>query len=49
MRFFLQATVKATLGGSDLRDAVRLPAGEDPNEWLAVNSEQHTVPFEFNL
>lgn len=27
----------ATLGGGNLRDVVRLPQGEDINEWLAVN------------
>ncbi|CAB3409088.1 unnamed protein product [Caenorhabditis bovis] len=26
-----------TLGSGNLRDALRLPAGEDKNEWLAVN------------
>jgi hypothetical protein len=28
----------ATLGGGNLRDVVRLPQGEDINEWLAINS-----------
>ncbi|VDN84955.1 unnamed protein product [Brugia pahangi] len=27
----------ATLGSGDLREAVKLPQGEDPNEWIAVN------------
>ncbi|VDL86970.1 unnamed protein product [Schistocephalus solidus] len=27
-----------TLGSGDLRQAVRLPVGEDLNEWIAVNS-----------
>lgn len=27
----------ATLGGGNLRDVVKLPQGEDLNEWLAVN------------
>ena len=33
--FIRQAS--ATLGSSELRDAVKLPQGEDLNEWLAVN------------
>lgn len=28
----------ATLGSGNLKEAVRLPPGEDINEWLAVNS-----------
>jgi hypothetical protein len=28
----------ATLGGGNLRDVVRLPQGEEINEWLAINS-----------
>lgn len=28
----------ATLGSGNLRDAVKLPQGEDLNEWIAVNS-----------
>uniref|UniRef100_A0A8R1TTB2 Mob1/phocein family protein n=1 Tax=Onchocerca volvulus TaxID=6282 RepID=A0A8R1TTB2_ONCVO len=27
----------ATLGSGNLREAVKLPQGEDPNEWIAVN------------
>lgn len=27
----------ATLGSGNLREAVKLPGGEDPNEWIAVN------------
>jgi len=34
----IQATMKATLGGGELRQAVKLPEGEDLNEWLAVNT-----------
>ena len=29
----------ATLGSGNLRMAVKLPDGEDLNEWVAVNSE----------
>lgn len=28
-----------TLGSGNLRDAVRLPLGENVDEWMAVNSE----------
>lgn len=28
----------ATLGSGNIREAVRLPQGEDVNEWIAVNS-----------
>jgi len=34
----IKATMKATLGGGDLRKTVQLPPGEDPNEWIAVNT-----------
>ncbi|KAF9680399.1 hypothetical protein SADUNF_Sadunf06G0117200 [Salix dunnii] len=34
----LQKHIDATLGSGNLREAVRLPPGEDINEWLAVNS-----------
>lgn len=33
----LQKHIDATLGSGNLREAVRLPPGEDMNEWLAVN------------
>ena len=33
-----QRYAAATLGSSNLRDAVKLPEGESLNEWLAVNS-----------
>jgi len=36
-RFELHKQLEATLGSGDLRSAVQLPPGEDPNEWLAVN------------
>ena len=35
----INATMKATLGGGELKQAVKLPPGEDLNEWIAVNSE----------
>ncbi|KAL4296514.1 hypothetical protein GQ457_12G022080 [Hibiscus cannabinus] len=34
----LQMHIDATLGSGNLREAVRLPPGEDINEWLAVNT-----------
>ncbi|EEY21047.1 maintenance of ploidy protein mob1 [Verticillium alfalfae VaMs.102] len=37
----LRQYAEATLGGGSLRKAVKLPEGEDEDEWLAVNS----VPF----
>jgi hypothetical protein len=38
-RYNLHKQAKATLGsGMHLKDAVKLPPGEDINEWLAVNS-----------
>ncbi|PRP75092.1 hypothetical protein PROFUN_03928 [Planoprotostelium fungivorum] len=36
-RFDLHKQLTATLGSGDLRGAVKLPPGEDINEWLAVN------------
>lgn len=35
----LRQHIDATLGSGNLREAVRLPPGEDFNEWLAVNSK----------
>jgi MOB kinase activator 1 len=35
----LRQFAEATLGGGSLRKIVKLPEGEDENEWLAVNSE----------
>lgn len=35
----LRQFAEATLGSGSLRKAVKLPEGEDVNEWLAVNSE----------
>lgn len=39
----LQKHIDATLGSGNLREAVRLPPGEDINEWLAVNSNNHNL------
>ncbi|KAG5547061.1 hypothetical protein RHGRI_012929 [Rhododendron griersonianum] len=36
----LQKHIDATLGSGNLREAVRLPPGEDLNEWLAVNKSR---------
>jgi hypothetical protein len=35
----VKATMKATLGGGDLIQTVKLPEGEDLHEWIAVNSK----------
>jgi len=37
----LRQFAEATLGSGSLRKAVKLPEGEDINEWLAVNGWQH--------
>jgi len=37
----LRQYAEATLGGGSLRKIVKLPEGEDENEWLAVNSEKY--------
>ncbi|KAL7166629.1 hypothetical protein ACSBR2_037322 [Camellia fascicularis] len=34
----LRQHIDATLGSGNLREAVRLPPGEDANEWLVVNT-----------
>lgn len=34
----LKRHIEATLGSGNIRDAVRLPVGEDLFEWLAVNT-----------
>lgn len=36
----LRQFAEATLGSGSLRKAVKLPEGEDENEWLAVNGER---------
>lgn len=33
----LKQHIEHTLGTGSIEDAVRLPSGEDMNEWLAVN------------
>eukprot|EP00696_Hemimastix_kukwesjijk_P019584 gnl/Hemi2/8908_TR3084_c0_g1_i1.p3 gnl/Hemi2/8908_TR3084_c0_g1~~gnl/Hemi2/8908_TR3084_c0_g1_i1.p3 ORF type:complete len:265 (+),score=62.17 gnl/Hemi2/8908_TR3084_c0_g1_i1:1195-1989(+) len=35
---YLKTTLRQTLGSGNLREAVRLPPGEDLSEWLAVNT-----------
>ncbi len=37
-QYQLKQYAEATLGSGNLRLAVKLPEGEDTNEWLAVNS-----------
>ena len=34
----LKRHIDATLGSGNMREAVKLPKGEDLNEWLAVNT-----------
>lgn len=41
----LRKHIDATLGSGNLREAVRLPPGEDLNEWLAVNSTALSLFF----
>lgn len=43
----LQNHINASLGSGNLREAVRLPPGEDIYEWLAVNSKIHHSPYRF--
>ena len=45
----LRKHIDATLGSGNLREAVRLPPGEDANEWLAVNSNLSLFLSEFSL
>jgi len=40
--YHLRQFAEATLGSGSLRKAVKLPEGEDLNEWLAVNG---TIPL----
>lgn len=40
----LRQYAEATLGGGSLRKIVKLPEGEDENEWYAVNSKS-TLPY----
>jgi MOB kinase activator 1 len=37
----LKQYAEATLGSGSLRKAVKLPEGEDKDEWLAVNSKSY--------
>ena len=39
----LRQFAEATLGSGSLRKAVKLPEGEDLNEWLAVNGERARI------
>jgi MOB kinase activator 1 len=43
--FQLRQFAEATLGSGSLRKAVKLPEGEDLNEWLAVNGK---MPYQTN-
>ena len=40
----LRQFAEATLGSGSLRKAVKLPEGEDLNEWLAVNGTKSPLP-----
>lgn len=40
----LRQYAEATLGGGSLRKIVKLPEGEDENEWYAVNSKHLLAP-----
>lgn len=44
--FQLRQYAEATLGGGSLRKVVKLPEGEDENEWLAVNSTSNVERYE---
>lgn len=41
----LRQFAEATLGNGSLRKAVKLPDGEDVNEWLAVNGNYDRIRF----
>ena len=43
----LRKHIDATLGSGNLREAVKLPTGEDLNEWLAVNSNTLSLQFDY--
>ncbi|KAF7138597.1 hypothetical protein RHSIM_Rhsim07G0137800 [Rhododendron simsii] len=45
----LRKHIDATLGSGNLREAVRLPPGEDLNEWLAVNSNSLSLSHGVNF
>ena len=44
----LRQYADATLGGGSLRKIVKLPEGEDENEWLAVNSKGYKKSWRFH-
>ena len=41
----LRQFAEATLGSGSLRKAVKLPEGEDLNEWLAVNGMKYWIRY----
>ena len=45
----LKQYAEATLGSGSLRKAVKLPEGEDKDEWLAVNGEYYFGPYRYIL
>lgn len=45
----LRQFAEATLGSGSLRKAVKLPEGEDLNEWLAVNGTTTSVEQRFTI
>jgi MOB kinase activator 1 len=45
----LRQFAEATLGSGSLRKAVKLPEGEDVNEWLAVNGTPRSFAFVLHL
>lgn len=45
----LRQFAEATLGSGSLRKAVKLPEGEDLNEWLAVNGEIYPSPMSISI
>jgi hypothetical protein len=45
----LRKHIDATLGSGNLREAVKLPTGEDLNEWLAVNSNSLSLSLSLSL
>jgi len=44
----LRQFAEATLGSGSLRKAVKLPEGEDLNEWLAVNGERRQAAIHWS-
>ena len=45
----LKQYAEATLGSGSLRKAVKLPEGEDKDEWLAVNGEPTDIDYRSNV